>query len=194
MALKMAVKAGKIGNLSDARYCAGMGVDFLGFAMDGANRLTFEKFKEINQWVSGPEIVLEVSEPGTLPDVLNEFYGQHLEIPASWLGDGALPPDYSLLVRTSINEWPMVNPLVAKHKARIKAIILEHVDGKAIESINTLAAEYSVMIDFTSSTLGVEEILTLPVYGLAVEGSDEMKPGLKDFDNLAEVLEQLETD
>jgi phosphoribosylanthranilate isomerase len=49
MALKTKVKAGNITNLSDARYCAGMGVDWLGFPADVVNPDTF---KEITNWVT----------------------------------------------------------------------------------------------------------------------------------------------
>ena len=41
--LKTLIKVSNINNLSDARYCAGMGVEMLGFSMD---ELSIEKFKE----------------------------------------------------------------------------------------------------------------------------------------------------
>ena len=42
--LKTLVKVSGIENLSDARYCAGMGVEFLGFPLA---QIPFEKFQEI---------------------------------------------------------------------------------------------------------------------------------------------------
>jgi phosphoribosylanthranilate isomerase len=56
MSLKTKVKAGNITNLSDARYCAGMGVDWLSFPAEKVNPV---KFKEITDWVTGPQFVLE---------------------------------------------------------------------------------------------------------------------------------------
>ena len=42
--LKTQVKVSSITNLSDARYCAGMGVDLLGFPIQ---EISLEKFTEI---------------------------------------------------------------------------------------------------------------------------------------------------
>ena len=42
--LKTIVKVSEVNNLSDARYCAGMGVEYIGFSMDN---VPFEKYKEM---------------------------------------------------------------------------------------------------------------------------------------------------
>src|SRR5688572_3598128 len=62
MPLKTLVKVGSITNLSDARYCAGMGVEMLGFAtiQGQKNYLSPIKFQEIRGWITGPLIVAEV--------------------------------------------------------------------------------------------------------------------------------------
>ena len=56
--LKTLVKVSSISNLSDARYCAGMGVDLLGFPIQD---ITLEKFTEIRNWLAGVQIVGEFS-------------------------------------------------------------------------------------------------------------------------------------
>ena len=48
--LKTTVYVSDINNLSDARYCAGMMVDYLGFNID---KIGIEEFREITQWVEG---------------------------------------------------------------------------------------------------------------------------------------------
>ena len=58
MSLKTFVKVGNITNLTDARYCAGMGVNQLGFNVEDPN-FTVEKFKEITGWLEGIEYVAE---------------------------------------------------------------------------------------------------------------------------------------
>ena len=59
--LKTFVKVGEINNLSDARYCAGMGVQLLGFVMSNPNRksLSKEEYTAITQWLEGPKFVGE---------------------------------------------------------------------------------------------------------------------------------------
>ena len=62
MPLKTFVKVGCITNLSDARYCAGMGVDMLGFrAVESQeNYIKPSQFQEIRGWIAGPLVVAEV--------------------------------------------------------------------------------------------------------------------------------------
>lgn len=52
-----------ISNLSDARYCAGMGVAYLGVCADPNELayLTVDKFKEIKGWLSGISWILEMA-------------------------------------------------------------------------------------------------------------------------------------
>ena len=64
MALSTIVLVNQISNLSDARYCAGMGVEMLGFSVEEntASYITPEAFKEISGWVAGVKLVGEVEE------------------------------------------------------------------------------------------------------------------------------------
>ena len=63
MSLKTEVKVGHISNLSDARYCAGMGVQYLGFSMDSNSEhyVDQDTLKTIKEWIVGPKIVGEFS-------------------------------------------------------------------------------------------------------------------------------------
>ena len=55
------VKLGSITNLSDARYAAAAGIDYLGFCFDPnhQNYIAPMKAKEIIDWITGCEIVAE---------------------------------------------------------------------------------------------------------------------------------------
>ena len=53
--------------MSDARYCAGMMVDFLAFNLDN---ISLNDFREITSWVEG-EIVAEFNSPDETK--INEF-------------------------------------------------------------------------------------------------------------------------
>jgi phosphoribosylanthranilate isomerase len=70
MALKTFVKVSTVNNLSDARYCAGMYVNWLGFNLEESSPdyLSPEKFTEITEWLSGLEYVgeFENSHPDTI--------------------------------------------------------------------------------------------------------------------------------
>ena len=64
MALKVPVKVSGVSNLSDARYCAGMGVHWLGFSIkpDSPNYCSPEQFQEIASWVEGVSHVAEAHD------------------------------------------------------------------------------------------------------------------------------------
>ncbi len=62
MALKSVVKVSNLSNLSDARFCSGMGVELLGFGVVPGTRhyMAPEIFHEIRGWLAGPQIVGEL--------------------------------------------------------------------------------------------------------------------------------------
>lgn len=78
------VKAGKIRNLTDARYFAAQGVDWLGINMDTSEEraLTLTEAREILSWVEGPEMVLELGfeETDNLAPLLEELTVQCLQL------------------------------------------------------------------------------------------------------------------
>ncbi len=93
MPLKTVVKVGQVTTLNEARYCAGMGVDMLGFvAVEGqAHYLAPELYQEIRGWISGPSIVAEVfglKSAGQIPAILKKYQPDYLEMTDS---------EYSLL-------------------------------------------------------------------------------------------------
>ena len=77
--LKTLVKVSGVNNLSNARYCAGMGVDMLGFDMDS---MQIEQFHEIKNWVSGVKIVGETKNESAdyILEKIDQFKPDLIEI------------------------------------------------------------------------------------------------------------------
>lgn len=180
MALKTFVKVGSITNLTDARYCAGMGVDLLGFqVIEGAAQFISSKaFQEIRGWVSGPLVVAEIyglSDPSSLSSILENYRPDYLELGLKEyaLTLGKLPIPYLLSLQPGE---------VVPHQASPEMIIRKSVptsDGDLVYVVSTQEAEAA---------------LQQPVKGLALQGSSETKPGIKEYNDLSEILEMLETD
>src|SRR5690606_31205998 len=84
MALKTFVKISEVNNLSDARYCAGMGVNLIGFSLDPTNpkAVTPEQFSEITGWISGVKLVGEFyeSSPLVIKELLGAYAVDYLQI------------------------------------------------------------------------------------------------------------------
>ena len=197
MPLKTLVKVGNISNLSDARYCAGMGVEMLGFTViEGReNFIPSKSYQEIRGWVSGPSVVAEVyglHAETNITAIRNDYSPDFLELSVDDLpnlSDKTLP----LILLTT--EDSLTKNLIQLNsiKERIAFLILEE-SNNTWSFIEKTAAIFPVLVALESSLNlpGVLEKTNLK--GIVLNGSQELKPGLKDYDQLAEVLEQLDTD
>lgn len=186
MSLKTKVKAGNITNLSDARYCAGMGVDWLSFPVHVVNPVTF---KEITDWVTGPEFILEVNETTTL-EIIEQYPVRTLEISYDQLSLIDLIPSASWIVTTPLSAWDSVKSELLKYKHKITFLVVEP-DGPDLHQLHEVATHFKLLIN-QSDQYPIVELLSLPIEGINVAGDRELKPGLKDFDKLSSILEDLE--
>jgi phosphoribosylanthranilate isomerase len=193
MALKTKVKVGRITNLSDARYCAGMGVDMLGFSTSGPNSISFDKFKEINGWITGPKLVLEVHKTEDVEIALSTYLANFLEVNIDLL-DSLKPRDgVSLIVRIDIGRWDK-NLLSTSGRQDIEHILIENYTRTNEETLKQISKTYPILLELNDSTFKLDEVLELPIDGIALMGSDELRPGLKDYNQLSQVLEKLDVD
>jgi phosphoribosylanthranilate isomerase len=86
-----------------------------------------------------------------------------------------------------------------KYNDKVDLFLLEseHIDSVAsFENIlKEWCARYKIILGFGIQKDMIEDILhKIKPYGLEVKGGDEIKPGLKSFEELSEVLEALEID
>jgi phosphoribosylanthranilate isomerase len=190
MALKTLVKVGSITNLSDARYCAGMGVEFLGFrVIEGQpGSISAKLFQEIRGWVTGPQIVAEIygiTDVTTLPQIVESFRPDYFELGvADYLRVGAaidLPYILSLKPGEELPAMLHSRP----------AYILTDIPSA---SSSKLIPEHELLVE-VSDIPGVQQILhQTGISGISLHGGVEIRPGLKQYDELAEILESLEED
>jgi phosphoribosylanthranilate isomerase len=190
MSLQTVVKAGNITNLSDARYCAGMGVEIIGFPT-GNPLFEPSKIKEIAGWLSGVKIALELDETTiqdpALPALLDILQPDYLQVaaraadmirtisplPLLLVSDtllSALTEKDLLLYTGNLQE----NKQALANYGQSNRVILS---GERIEAANVL-----------------EVLETIKPYGIELRGSHEISPGFKNFDDLSEILELLEVD
>lgn len=176
---------GNITNLSDARYCAGMGVDWLGFPATLDTKL----YKEITGWVTGPEFVLEVNKE--TPQITESFAAEIIQLPWTRLND--FGKTARLLVVVPINQLAEALPQLMQYRNHIEQLIISEVNEKS-DLTQTKNNGFHMLVDLETSSIPLDSILALPVDGLVIRGSQELKPGLHDYSKLSEVLEQLEVE
>ncbi len=200
MSLKTIVKVGNITNLSDARYCAGMGVDMLGFAISEleGQGISKVKFKEITNWVSGPEFVLEVHE-GVIYNLDEESGIDIIELPAFQIENLLLSKSkHRYLIGVDLNDWPQYKANLLINAEAINYLLVYNSTGlnnlEAKRLIEEMSANFSVLLGFEIKIALLDEYLTWPIAGLSLNGSEELSPGIKDYDHLSLILEKLEVD
>lgn len=207
MPLKTFVLVSNINNLSDARYCAGMGVDVLGFDLDTAspNLVAPEKFNELANWVSGVSFAGNIGHT-----LLNEEQAANLfdQYPLNYVISSrvenlstfkTLNPSIQLIgqLETTLTT---LSPEVLRELENLSVhtdfllITLGEIEfDKGLAMIKRLSDEYPILL---KNDLEVEQLLmaveTTSIKGISLSGGDEIRPGFKYFDQLADVLESLE--
>jgi phosphoribosylanthranilate isomerase len=190
MPLKTVVKVGNISNLSDARYCSGMGVDMLGFSViEGQDHyIPPALFQEIRGWISGPKVVAEIE--GTLTaDQVSHVLENYA-------------PDYFQLSDTeykAIGSTLLLPCIVSVPKERIVNISLNREKGgyllihsDQLPYLDEKALLQPVLVSVNSGENLLSMLNKFPVSGIAVNGSPEIRPGYKDYHQLTDILELLD--
>jgi phosphoribosylanthranilate isomerase len=189
MPLKTLVKVGSITNLSDARYCAGMGVDFLGFrVIEGQENFTSPKqYQEIRGWVTGPQIVAEVygiQTPEDLAAIQENYRPDYLELGLAELH--RIGSSITLPIILTLNPGETL-----PHNILTPAYLLV---PEKTDHLEKLVPDFEVLVTVTTAGELEEALGMTGITGVALSGGKEIRPGLKDYDDLAGILESLETD
>lgn len=188
-----------INNLSDARYCAGMGADKLTFVLDPAlpDHLDVKTVRELAGWVAGVELIgefdqLSAQEINALAAdcALDAVLLRSFRTPEE-LAEIA-PPIYLELSAAELATGPGSLP-----SAPVGFVVELPADASA-EAPGALAAMAAGGRLWLGPGLHPErarELATrLPLAGLSFPSGDEVKPGLRDFDQLEAVFEVLEVE
>ncbi len=211
MALQTTVKISGVTNLSDARYCAGMGVAMLGFVMDetAPNYVDPNTFSAMRGWVAGVQIVGETSatDPELIEKLLTDYQPDLLQLEANGETNAALIHYLArfgkpLILRADLANVTLgqLDTLAAQSFEPIAYFLVESqsiipLDASLIATLTRLAARYPVLLGIGLSGQNVQDVLTsLPITGIALTGSHEERPGSKDFGELMDILEVLEED
>lgn len=197
MGLKTTVKVGSITNLSDARYCAGMGVDLLGFnVVEGTpDYISPIQVEELRGWFVGPKVVIEIygiDKVEAYETLFNNYQPDMIELSCHELLK-LRPRDIPIILSIVPDQYHDQAAVLRDFKSSIQFLQLpSDTDKKLLKEIVkqfqvllTLSADAKPDIDFIKENAGI---------GFALKGSAEEKAGYKSYDQLTAVLEQLEED
>lgn len=178
--LKIKVIADNILNLTDARYFAAFGVDYLVFNLENIRK---ESIKEINDWVEGVNVLLEFNE--SLTPELFDFILQ-------------LSPHGFVSTSTSIlkelqDQFKEAEVFIREGGTTETHSFNKLVSTKSIDLKNTVkTGQQKVFVMMSDPVEELETIINSEnIEGIIVEGKPEEKVGFKNFDELDEIFEQL---
>lgn len=204
MSLNTFVYIRDVNNLSDARFCAGMGVDLLGFRLDPSREesLDANSFREISEWIAGVKLVGEFGNltVGQIDQIIADIHVDMILVPGLKMLDEYLTLNIPLILNLDIDQ--ITDTVLAELNYRTGTftyILLtgkkEKISDKEKKLVSDLSALHPVLLGFGFNQLNAGELVTeLGTEGISMVGSSEIRPGYKDYDELAEILESLESD
>jgi phosphoribosylanthranilate isomerase len=195
MSLLTIVKAGNITNLSNARYCAGMGVEIIGFPVDKSASASVEisKIKEITGWLSGVSIAIEFNgkdfDKEYSAELIKELAPDYIQLPFE------LAAEFRKITSLPFLLWTNTLSLSSEIKSEDYILYTGNISA-GDEVLRSFCKKHKTFLSCseTAGSAVLEIIKTIQPYGIELIGANEISPGLKSFDELSEILEILEVE
>lgn len=178
--LKVKTLAASVSNLSDARYFASYGVDWLTFP-SSKHSDNLSAIKEIIEWCEGPKFAVELDEED---EHFASFVAGELDIQGFVVDHDWLPTAGKKQIL-----WYNPQEEVELDDPRWEAIVLKPKDVEGVSE----EVKNKTFVDTSGLTPKEVEALikTHPEVGLVLYGSQEEKVGFKSFEQQDEWIELL---
>ncbi len=197
MALKSFVKINQVSSLSDARYCAGMGVDILGFSLvEGSpSFIDPNQFKEITQWVSGPQFAGEFGSAS-----IDKIKLATVDYSLDFI-ETSVPDQLEVLAELNIPIILKSGIFTPDDLEKVKEVL--SFGGDLLQYLHleidpTLLKEYGVSLAGLKKPLilgmanPLDNLSILGEFGISLTAKQEEQTGLQDYGEIMDVLEALE--
>jgi phosphoribosylanthranilate isomerase len=191
--LKKKIIGRSITNLTDARYFAAWGVDFIGFNADNlAVDIKMQAtIKEMIDWIEGPNYVAEISTLAVPDGFFDVFFNMGFQSIAlgPFTNIDFLPTGIDIFKHIDIEQdqefGKYENVIIGKSEPGI-------LNSDYLDLLEDLSNYHNVFIDINKIENSIEELAQLPIEGFSISGGEEEKVGLKSYDELDEIFEFLE--
>tara|TARA_B100000214_G_scaffold367151_1_gene336961 strand:+ start:161 stop:766 length:606 start_codon:yes stop_codon:yes gene_type:complete len=198
MSLKYFVHVSSISNLSDARYCSGMMVDSLGYNFDENSnfKISTDTSNEISKWVNGVKFIAEFNNSSTkyINSILDKGFFDAVELNIENTIKGLNFDPKSIIVKISdpnkINYD--INDFLSSNFPKVETLIIDNLNLKNIKNLEHIDRKYMLIINPYNDFETILKFLDKYNYGLLLKGSSEIRPGLKDYDSISNILEKIQ--
>lgn len=185
------LKGGNIQSLTDARFFASWGADWISLNLDPETGIDTGLAGEIVSWLSGPQIAGEWQNPGNIsPEAVADLGLNGVQWPLG-SGPGLELPGITIFRESTLPEAESIGP-----KARFDYLVLktdtppDQWNKEAVKSIMKLTVKYEVVLQAPVQPQALPRVAEFGFTGLNLDAIPEEQTGLKAFDDLNELLEK----
>lgn len=201
MGLKTFVKISNVNNLSDARYCAGMMVDVLGFNIDPLSdkHISENDFAEITEWVAGVQLAGEFSNSGIeqIKEAMKSYPVDFIQISNVDLVEKVNLLGKPIIFQLIINNADDLNGLKSNLSyldELVKIVSIKSDNADLFDQLDAQIGYYNGNLKLLKG-YGISTDSSLAKFpGLELEATEEERPGFKDYGQIMDVLEVIEED
>lgn len=196
MNLKTNVIAAEVGNLTDARYFAAWGVDYITYHLDSTAEqfMGVEAIREIIEWVEGPVNMGYISGLNISEALVMDYQSLGL---SGLVANSFLETEKLYEISNKVYKEVTDISLLANMSEELIIVKLsfENKTSNYLAEIKSAAQNNEVYIDGVQSLVDLQFLLeeTNPT-GIVLRGGEEEKVGFKSYDELDEIFEWLEVD
>jgi phosphoribosylanthranilate isomerase len=198
------VKLGQVSNLSDARYAAAVGIDYIGFCFDPTNEnyIAPIKAKEMMDWITGSNIVAEFGAQSfeEIKDISELLQVDAIELNNQLLPDELPALGKAIIKKIDVNQFTP-ETLAIEIAAYTNNCDAFHLYASALPEkydcveMAKLCEIYQIIwgLELSTDTV-INTINSFKPFAINLTGGDEEQVGVKDFDQLNELLERITVD
>ncbi len=198
MSLRYFVHVSSVSNLSDARYCSGMMVDSLGYNLDenSESRISYKTANEISKWVNGVKFVAEFNNSSSkyINNILDNSFFDAIEIDfKKSISDLKFDPQNIIIKITEPNSIDhKINNYLKSNFPLTQTIVVDNISSSNINKLQALDKKFMIIVNPFDKLENMLKILDKYKYGILLKGSNEIRPGFKDYDTISDILESIE--
>jgi phosphoribosylanthranilate isomerase len=206
--LKTRIKASQVTNLTDARYFAARGVEWLGFNLDAGteNFIHPQNIKAIKEWLEGPKLVGEFGmQDSSEITAAIEFLGLNVIQVGMYADTSSLNLSGVTVIKEIVIEkdtdYYDLRSVLESGSANVEIFLLNYsknnISWSSISSkknaLKELCSRFKIILSIDFEMNQLHEILeSIQIHGLNLKGGEEEKIGYKSYDELDEILDALE--
>ncbi|MEP1095776.1 MAG: hypothetical protein ABJG78_11745 [Cyclobacteriaceae bacterium] len=201
MSLKTFVKISNVSSLSDARYCAGMGVDILGFNIDPTSSAQIDPsdYKEITDWVAGVEFAgeFDLASADEIKSTMKDYPIHYVQVTNLDVVEAVGLLGVPIIFKAQVDSDEDLSRLstTLSYLDELASIVIVKSENPAMEEKLDEAITFyngNVKLVMGYQVRPSDSIHKFP--GVEMEATREEKPGFKDYGEIMDVLEALDND